>query len=149
MGVTRSLFEGLVKIPDKFVPPSVLDAYGKNKLFIAWQSTVQNCLSLGIPTLALARHSLMTDLKAHNAELGDALENLDSEVYQEHILTRQYILYPVCSPIYEFNCLHKALTGIADCIRGELSTLAWAVTKHILHNTWSSIFTILYRRGWL
>ncbi|KAJ8582408.1 hypothetical protein M405DRAFT_921222 [Rhizopogon salebrosus TDB-379] len=102
--IERSLFEGLMKIPDKFVPPSVLDAYGKNKPFIAWQSTVQNRLSLGIPTLALARHSLMTDLKAHNAELGDALENLDSKVYQEHILTRQYILYP-------------ALTGIADCIR--------------------------------
>jgi hypothetical protein len=149
-----------VKIPDEFVPPwvldaygknkplSVLDAYGNNKPFITWQSTVQNHLSLGIPTLALARHSLMTDLKAHDAELGDALENLDSEVYQEHILTRQYI-YPVCSPIYEFNCLYEALMGIADCIRGELSTLAWAVTKHILHSTWSSVFTILHRKGWL
>jgi hypothetical protein len=71
MGVTRSLFEGLVTIPDEFVPPWVLDTYGKNKLFCAWQSTMQNRLSLGIPTLALARHSLMTDLKAHDAELGN------------------------------------------------------------------------------
>ena len=148
MGVTRSLFEGLVSIPDEFVPPWVLDAYGKNKPFYAWQSTVQNRLSLSIPTLALARHSLMTDLKAHDAELGEALENLDSEVYQERILIRQYI-YPVCSPIYEFSCLYEALTGVADCIRGELSTLALAVTKHILHSTRSSVFTILHHRGWL
>ena len=27
MGVTRSLFEGLVLIPDKFVPPLLLDRY--------------------------------------------------------------------------------------------------------------------------
>lgn len=78
----------------------------------------------------------MTDLKAHDAKLRDGaeLEGLDSEVYQECILTRQY-LYPVCLPIYEFNCVYEALTGIADCIRGELSR--------------SSIFTISYYRGWL
>jgi hypothetical protein len=123
MGVTRSLFEGLVSIPDKFIPSSLLDAYKRNNLFYAWQSTVHNRLSLGIPTLALAHHSLVMDLKAHDAELGDGeLEGLDSEVYQERILTRQY-LYPVCSPIYEFNCVYEALAGIADCIRGELSTM--------------------------
>jgi len=147
MGVTRSLFEGLVLIPDKFVPPLLLDRYVKDTSS-PWQSTVHNRLFLGIPSLALARHSLTTGLRAHDAEHVGELEDLNGEVYQERILTRQY-LYPVCAPVYEFNCIFEALTAIADCIRGELSTtLAWAITERILHSAWSSVFTISYCRGW-
>jgi hypothetical protein len=136
-----------VLIPDKFVPPLLLDRYVKD-MSSPWQSTVHNRLFLGIPSLALARRSLTTGLRAHDAERVGELEDLNGEVYQERILTRQY-LYPVCAPVYEFNCIFEALTAIADCIRGELSTtLALAITERILHSAWSSVFAISYCRGW-
>jgi hypothetical protein len=116
-GVTRSLFEGLVLVPPAFVPPALALKY-KEAQALPWQSTVHNRLSWNVPTLALARHSLTSSLKAHDAEHDQGLERMDQEVYQEHILTRHF-LYPLCAPIYEFSCIYEALTGVMDCIRGE------------------------------
>ena len=73
-------------IPDKFVPPLLLDRYVEDTSS-PWQSTVHNRLFLGIPSLALARHSLTTGLRAHDAEHVGELEDLNGEVYQERILT--------------------------------------------------------------
>ncbi|KAG1781468.1 hypothetical protein EV702DRAFT_1041982 [Suillus placidus] len=64
---------GLVLVPPAFVHPALALKY-KEAQALPWQSTVHNQLFWNVPTLTLARHSLTSSLKAHDAEHDQGLE---------------------------------------------------------------------------
>jgi hypothetical protein len=127
MGVTRLLSERMVPAPIIASKPD--DPIGvlttSTDESTTPNSTVYNREQLGIRAIAMAHRSMVDQVDTRRRDLPphiDASEDpdrlLDLQVYQERVQTRSY-LYPLCEPIYEFNCIYEALVGVADCIRCE------------------------------
>jgi hypothetical protein len=122
MGVTRLISERMVPAP--IIPPELDDskrpAIGALATTVLLSSTVHNREQLGIRALAMSHHNMLDQVRLRNLQLGASGDQdlVDLRVYQERVQTRSF-LYPLCEPIYEFNCIYEALVGIADCIRCE------------------------------
>jgi hypothetical protein len=125
MGVTRLISERMVPAP--ITTPELDDpncpAIGALITSHIASSTVYNREQLGIHALAMPHQNMVDHVRLDatrnlHSDTSGHQDLLDLQVYQQRVQTRSF-LYPLCQPIYEFNCVYEALVGIADCIKCE------------------------------